>query len=128
MAGSRQFITPHSKDVYTIIDVLKGGFSLRLLNLCTLGELTCVHTRVDYLSLEDIDGYELGTNNIWDNLTDLNKLNHQTFKLGNANRKLQLIHPQADDEQGGDDEGLGLGEEDDQEVREDNLDLLTRTD
>ena len=58
----------------------------------------------------------------------MNKLNRQTFKLGNANRKLQLIHPQADDEQGGDDEGLGLGEEDDQEVREDNLDLLTRTD
>ena len=59
IAGSRQFITPHSKDVYKIIAVLKGGFSLRLLNLRTLGELTCVHTRVSYFSLDDIDGYEL---------------------------------------------------------------------
>ena len=76
-----------------------------------------MHTRVDYLSLDDVDGYELGTNNIWDTLTDLNKLNRQTFKPFNAHRKLQLILPQAEDEQGGEDEeGLGLGEEYDHNI------------
>ena len=117
VAGSHQFITPHR------------GFSLKLLNLRTLCELTTVHTRVDYLSLDDINSFELGTNDLWNNLTDLNRLNRQTFKQGDSKRKLQLIHPEPEGEQDGEVEhGLGLGREDDVEVDSDDIDLLNRYD
>ena len=125
MAGSQHFLTPHSRDIYKIIDVQKGGFSLRLQNLRTLGELTKVHTRVDYLSLEDINSFELGSNDPWDNLTDLNRLNRQSFKQGESKRKLQLIHPEPEGEENGEvEDSLGSGKEDDVKVDNDDEDLL----
>ena len=98
---------------------------MRFQNLRTLGELTVVHTRAEYLSLDDINSYELGTNDLWNNLTNLNIMNRQTFKPGNAKRKLQLIHPHPDTYQ---EEGLGLGQEDTEEVVDDDEALLDRYD
>jgi hypothetical protein len=93
VAGSRQLLTPSSRDIYKILDVMKGGFSLRLMNLRTQGEITVVHSRVSYLNLEDINAFELGSDDLWETLTRLNIKNRNTFLPGQAKRKFQLIHP-----------------------------------
>jgi hypothetical protein len=114
VAGSRQLITPHSRDIYKILDIAKGVFSLRLMNLRTQGELTVVHSRVSFLSLDDINSFELGSDDLWENLTRLNIKNRNTFQPGMAKRKFQLIHPVPEEEE----EALGLGVEDDEVVVE----------
>ena len=74
VGGSKQLLTPHSRDIYQIIEVNKKGFSLRLQNLRTLAQVTVVYARVDYLYLEDLNNFELGSQDLWDTLT---KKRHQ---------------------------------------------------
>ena len=58
-------------------------------------------------------------------MTDLNRLNRQTFKQGESKRKLQLIHPEPEGEENGEvEDSLGSGKEDDVKVDNDYEDLL----
>jgi hypothetical protein len=84
------------------------------MNLRTQGEITVVHSRVSYLSLNDINAFELGADDLWETLTRLNIKNRNTFQPGMAKRKFQLIHPVPEEEE----EALGLGVEDDEVVVE----------
>ena len=59
--GSRQLFTPHSREIYQILEVYKDGFSLKLKNLISLAEGTVVHSRVDFLDAEDFNHFELGS-------------------------------------------------------------------
>ena len=87
--------------------------------------MTVVHSRVDFLELEDLNHFELGTQDLWDELTKQNTKMRQTFKQGSSKKKLNLIHPeqQEDDREGGA-EDLGLGVEDSTDIKEDDEELL----
>jgi hypothetical protein len=126
VAGSRQLQTPSSRDIYKIISVMKEGFSLRLLNLRTQGEVTVLHSRVTYLSLEDINNFELGADDLWETLTKLNVKQRNTFQPGHTKRKFQLIHPVSAEEEL--EESMGLGEEDTELVEEGNVEELDQQD
>ena len=84
--------------------------------------MTVVDARVDYLDLEDLNNFELGSQDLWDTLT---KKRH----LGWRRRKLNLVHPepQGDVTEGVEDD-LGLGIEDNNIIEDDEEHLLDEED
>ena len=127
VGGSKQLLTPHSRDIYQIIEVNKKGFSFRLQNLRTLAKVTTVHARVNYLDLEDLNNFELGSHDLWETLTKLNI--KKNFHQGESRKKLNLVHPEPQGEvTEGVEDDLGLGIEDNIIVEDDDENLLNKED
>ena len=127
--GSRQLNLPLSKDLFKIIQVHKEGFSFTLLNVRSLDKITVLHSRVSHVDLDTLLGYDIGQNNLWDKLSQLNVKNRNTYQMGSTKRKLALVNQEdflTDEVEGGDifddpGEDTRGDEENEKEMMEDEL-------
>jgi hypothetical protein len=89
--GSRQLNLPLSKDLYKIIKIHKEGFSVTLLNVRSLDEITVLHSRISHVDLDSLLSYDIGQPDLWDKLSKLNVKNRNTYRMGPTKRKLALV-------------------------------------
>ena len=89
--GSRQLNLPLSKDLYKIIGIHKDGFSITLLNIRTLDEITVLHTRIKHMDLDSLLSFDIGFPDLWNKLAALNVKNRNTYQVGPTKRKLALV-------------------------------------
>ena len=90
--GSRQLNFPGSKELYKIIQINKEGFSLTLLNIRTLAQLTVLHSRVSHLHIDEIINYDLDMPQLYEKLAELNVRRCNTFIPGKSNQPLKLLN------------------------------------
>ena len=90
--GSRQLNFPGSKELYKIIQINKEGFSLTLLNIRTLAQLTVLHSRVSHLHIDEIINYDLAMPQLYEKLAELNVRRRNTFIPGKTNQHLKLLN------------------------------------
>ena len=127
--GSRQLNLPLSKDLYKIIKIHKEGFSVTLLNVRSLDEITVLHSRISHVDLNSLLSYDIGQPDLWDKLSKLNVKNKNTYRMGPTKRKLALVNQEdymENESEGGDifdnpDEDKRGDEENEKEILEDEL-------
>ena len=58
----------------------------------SLDKLTVLHSRISAVDLDTLMGYDIGQNNLWDKLSQLNVKNRNTYQMGSTKRKLALVN------------------------------------
>ena len=77
---SKKLRVPVSREFWKIVDILKNGFLIKILNVRSLAEKSVVHSRIEHLSLQDIQAVHLNLPDLYDNLVRLQRENRNTYK------------------------------------------------
>ena len=77
---SKKLRVPVSREIWKVLDILKKGFLIKILNIRTLAIKSVIHSRLENLSLEDIQQVQLNIPDLYDQLVKVQRDHRNTYR------------------------------------------------